>query len=119
MATQCLTNDLTTWVSRLSRLLDARVGWRLLPLLTGLLFAHGRRTVSSWLRAADLSDDYQDYYYFLSILGRKVKSLAGVLLVLPAVLVVAERGNLLQDARRLPRRAGALLPRLRRRARVA
>jgi predicted RND superfamily exporter protein len=46
-------------------------------------------------------------------------SLAGVLLVLPAVLVVAERGDLLQDARRLPRRAGAMLPRLRRRARVA
>jgi predicted RND superfamily exporter protein len=47
-------------------------------------------------------------------------SLAGVLLVLPAVLAVAERGGLLQDARRFPRRAGALLPRLRRRrARVA
>ena len=46
-------------------------------------------------------------------------SLAGVLLVLPAVLVVAERGDLLLSVRRLPRRAGAMLPRLRRRARVA
>jgi hypothetical protein len=46
-----------------------------------------------------------------------------VLLVLPAVLVVAERGNLLQGARggrvHIHRRAGALLLRLRRRARVA
>jgi hydrophobe/amphiphile efflux-3 (HAE3) family protein len=57
---------------------------------------------------------------FVTLIDLSV-SLAGVLLVLPAVLVVAERGNLLQGARRLPRRAGALLPRLlrRRRARVA
>jgi hypothetical protein len=30
--------------------------------LSGLLFATGRRTVSSWLRAGQLSKDYQDYY---------------------------------------------------------
>jgi predicted RND superfamily exporter protein len=55
---------------------------------------------------------------FVTLIDLSV-SLAGVLLVLPAVLVVAERGDLRQGARRLPRRAGALLPRLRRRARVA
>jgi DDE superfamily endonuclease len=88
MATQCLTTDVTNWISRLAHLLDARVAWRLLPLLTGLLFAHGRRTVSSWLRAAELSDDYQDYYYFLSILGRKVKSLAGALLHIALEIIV-------------------------------
>jgi len=31
----------------------------------GMLFSRGRRTVASWLRAGGLSDDYQDYYYFL------------------------------------------------------
>ncbi len=46
-------------------------------------------------------------------------SLGGVLLVLPAVLVVAERGDLLQRARRVASRPGAMLPRLRRRAPVA
>ena len=55
---------------------------------------------------------------FVTLIDLSV-SLAGVLLVLPAVLVVAERGDLLQSARRLARRAGAMLPRLRRRARVA
>jgi hypothetical protein len=51
-------------------------------LLTGILFAHGRRTVTTWLRAAGVSDDYQDYYYFLAALGRKTKSVATQLLLL-------------------------------------
>jgi len=46
-------------------------------------------------------------------------SLGGVLLVLPAVLVVAERGDLLHRVRRVASRAGTMLPRLRRRAPVA
>ncbi len=48
MAAPCLTNDLTGWINQLAKLLDRRVSWRLLPMLTGLLFATGRRTVSSW-----------------------------------------------------------------------
>jgi len=46
-------------------------------------------------------------------------SLGGVLLVLPAVLVLAERGDAYERVRGLLRRAGAGLPRLRRRPRVA
>jgi DDE superfamily endonuclease len=88
MARPFLTTDVTAWINRLARLLDARVSWRLVPLLTGLLFATGRRTVSSWLRAGDLSDDYQDYYYFLSALGHKVKSLAAVLLRIAVEVIV-------------------------------
>src|SRR5262245_65811538 len=94
MATQCLTTDVTGWINELTRLLDPRAAWRLLPLMTGLLFATGRRTVSSWLRAGGLSKDYQDYYYFLSSLGHKVKSLAGTLLCL-ALKVVEPRGRIL------------------------
>src|SRR5689334_2977823 len=80
MAAHFVSGDIQGWIERLAVLLDARVSWRLLPLLTGFLFATGRRTVSSWLRAGGLSNDYQDYYYFLSSLGHKVKSLAAVLL---------------------------------------
>ena len=94
MATQCLTADVTAWINRLARPLDPRVSWRLLPLLTGVLFATGRRTVSSWLRAGNLSDDYQDYYYFLSALGRKVKWLAAVVLDI-AVKHVVPQGRIL------------------------
>jgi hypothetical protein len=94
MATPCLTADLNAWIHRLAQLLDRRVAWRLLPVVTGLLFATGRRTVSSWLRAAELSKDYQDYYYFVCSLGRNVKSLAAVLLQI-ALQVVNPQGRLL------------------------
>jgi DDE superfamily endonuclease len=94
MATPCLTADLTTWIHRLAGMLDRRIAWRLLPMLTGLLFATGRRTVSSWLRAGELSEDYQDYYYFLATLGCNVKSLAFVLLQI-ALDVVGPQGRIL------------------------
>jgi DDE superfamily endonuclease len=80
MARPCMTAGMKAWINLLASLLDNRVAWRLLPLMTGLLFATGRRTVSSWLRAGQLSKDYQDYYYFLTIVGRKVELLAGSLL---------------------------------------
>jgi hypothetical protein len=94
MATQCLTGDVAVWINRLARLLDPRLSWRLLPLLTGLLFATGRRTVSSWLRAGELSKDYQDYYYFVWSLGHKVKWLAAVVLEI-AVCVIVPQGRIL------------------------
>jgi hypothetical protein len=62
--------------------LHARNRWRLPVLLTGVLFAHGRRTVTTWLRAAGVSADFQDYFYFLAALGRKTNSVATQLLVL-------------------------------------
>jgi hypothetical protein len=88
MGSHFLYGDIQSWIERLAGHLDARVSWRLLPLLTGFLFATGRRTVSSWLRAGELSDDYQDYYYFLSSLGHKVKALATVLLHLVVAVIV-------------------------------
>jgi DDE superfamily endonuclease len=94
MATQCLTSSVKTWIERMAGVLDPRSSFRLLPLLTGLLFATGRRTVSSWLRASELSKDYQDYYYFVFALGRKVKALATVLLRIAAG-VIAPDGRIL------------------------
>lgn len=70
------------WNEWLSAGLHARNRWRLPVLLTGILFANGRRTVTTWLRAAGVSDDYQDYYYFLSSVGRNSKSVATQLVIL-------------------------------------
>jgi hypothetical protein len=70
------------WSEWLAAGLHARNRWRLPVLLVGILFAQGRRTVTSWLRAAGISDDFQDYYYFLAPLGRKTKSVATQLLAL-------------------------------------
>lgn len=80
MARSSFPVEVALWIKSLSSLLHATHAWRLAPLLCGMLFARGRRTVTSWLRAGDLSDDYQGYYYFLGSLGRKVKSFASVLL---------------------------------------
>jgi hypothetical protein len=70
------------WSEWLAAGLHARNRWRLPVLLVGILFAGGRRTVTSWLRAAGVSTDFQDYYYLLDPLGRKTKSVATQLIVL-------------------------------------
>jgi hypothetical protein len=64
------------WFEILSGLLDSRTAWRLPVVLLGLLFARGRRTVTSWLRAQGVLLDFDDYYYFLGRLGRKIAPLA-------------------------------------------
>jgi DDE superfamily endonuclease len=62
------------WQSVLASLaswLHQRSAWRLAVVLLGLLFAQGRRrTVTSWLRAAQVQHDFADFYYFLGALGR-------------------------------------------------
>jgi hypothetical protein len=64
------------WSERLAAGLHGRSAWRLPVLMLGMLFAQGRRTVTTWLRAAGVSDDYQDYDYFLAALGRKTEKVA-------------------------------------------
>jgi hypothetical protein len=75
-------NQWSEWSEWLAAGLHARNRWRLPVLLGGILFAHGRRTVTTWLRAAGVSDDFDDYYYFLAAVGRKSKSVATRLLIL-------------------------------------
>lgn len=87
MAAWTLPVEVTLWIQSLANLLHATHAWRLMPLLWGMLFARGRRTVTSWLRAGELSDDYQGYYYFLGALGRKVKSVAAALLRLAVQII--------------------------------
>jgi hypothetical protein len=80
MAQWPLPAEMVVWITQLSQVLHGRLAWRLLPLFTGVLFGRGRRTVSSWLRAAGLSDDFRAYYYFLGSLGRNVKCMSALLL---------------------------------------
>ena len=70
------------WSEWLAAGLHARNRWRFPVLLMGILFAGGRRTVTTWLRAAGVSDDYQDYYYLLTCVGRKTESIATQLVAL-------------------------------------
>ncbi|MFQ5730952.1 MAG: hypothetical protein ACE5KM_03245 [Planctomycetaceae bacterium] len=75
---QCpeLWSEWSGWLSAgppFGRRTHARNRRRLPVVLVGMLFANGRRTVTSWLRAAGLSDEFNDDDYFLSALGRKVE----------------------------------------------
>lgn len=69
-------------VQWLAEVLHGRSRWRFSVLLLGAIFAGGRRVVASWIRAAGVSDDFQDFYFFLQSVGRKWRDLGGRLLVL-------------------------------------
>ena len=73
--------ELAAWVVPLTFALDARQHARLSALLAGLLFAKGRRTVSSWIRAASLSADFRACYGLVYRLGRRAERVARALLV--------------------------------------
>jgi hypothetical protein len=83
------------WVEWLAAGLHGRSRWRLSLIMAGMLFAFGRRTVTTWLRAAGIRNDFADYYYFLQPLGRKAKALADRLLTLLLVRLVTEERVLL------------------------
>lgn len=82
--------DWQQWVEWLAAGLHGRSRWRLSLILLGMVFASGRRTVTTWLRAAGIRHDFSDYYYFLQPLGRKSKAQAQRLFML--LLVRLETG---------------------------
>lgn len=96
--------DWQEWVAWLTPALNSRTRWRLPVVLLGLLFARGRRTVTSWLRAQGIAADYDDYYYFLASLGRKIEPVAtGLFQLLLAQLPVGDRVLLAIDDSPTPR----------------
>ncbi len=67
---------LSAWLAQIIGALDRRSAPRLLLLLLGALFAKGRRTVTSWLRAAGITDDFRRAYSALWAAGRRAEALA-------------------------------------------
>jgi hypothetical protein len=67
---------ITDWCEILTSVLDRRSRKYFLPVILGMVLATGRRTVSSWLRASGVGDDWQDHYYFLQTVGRNARPLA-------------------------------------------
>src|SRR4051812_50071311 len=66
------------WVTALAAPLHRRSAWRLAAVIAGILRAHGRRTASSWWRAAGIGSRFRSYYYFLDSVGRKTTAVAAV-----------------------------------------
>lgn len=59
--------------------LHQRSAWRLSIIITGIIFAKGRKTVTSWFRAAGITQRYKAFYYFIGSIGRKTEAVATVL----------------------------------------
>jgi len=71
---------LSAWFCQFIGGLDRRSAPRLLRLLVGALFARGRRTVTSWFRAAGITDAFRPAYGALWAAGRRATGLASRLL---------------------------------------
>jgi DDE superfamily endonuclease len=69
------------WFSRLATALDRRSAPRLALLFLGAILARGRRTVTSWIRAARLSDQYQSCYLAVAAAGKKAETIAAFLVL--------------------------------------
>jgi hypothetical protein len=69
------------WFSALARALDPRSARRLAVLFLGVVLAHGRRTLSRWIRAAGLSDQYRRCYATATAVGRRTERIATRLLL--------------------------------------
>ena len=73
--------DWQEWVAWLKPAMHSRTQWRLPIVLLGMLFARGRRTVTSWLRAQGITTDYYAYYYYLASFGCNIEPVASALLL--------------------------------------
>jgi hypothetical protein len=64
------------WFSRLAGPLDRRSTPRLALLFLGAVLARGRRTVTSWIRAAGLSDQFRPCYTAVAAAGKRADRIA-------------------------------------------
>jgi hypothetical protein len=67
---------LTSAFAALAHWLDKRTAARLPLLLGGILFAGGRRTVTSWFRACGITDEFRPAYTTVCAAGREVNHVA-------------------------------------------
>ena len=82
---------LTSAFAALAHWLQKRSAARLPGLLVGLLLARGRRTVTSWFRAAGITDDFRPAYTTVCAVGRACDSLAITIVGVVRPLLKAQR----------------------------
>ena len=64
------------WSSHLAAALDRRSAVHLVLVFAGAVLARGRRTVTSWIRAAGLSADYKPVYTAVTAAGKRTDAIA-------------------------------------------
>jgi hypothetical protein len=95
MTFSCLPPALTSVFFSFAHWLDKRTAVRLPLVLAGILFARGCRTVTSWLRAGGIGEDFRQSYVTVCAVGRAVDSMAITALDVVEPLV---KGNRLRIA---------------------
>lgn len=81
------------WFSSLASALDPRSAPRLALLLLGAVLARGRRTVTSWVRAAGLSAEYRPCYTAVAAAGARADRAAARLAVGAALPLAGDAGR--------------------------
>ena len=82
------------WFFWLASALDCRSAARLVRLFLGAVLARGRRTVTSWIRAAGLSAEYRPCYTTVAAAGKRADRIAGRLACAAVKPLVGEAGRL-------------------------
>jgi len=76
MTSSHIARRLCHWFSALAAPLDARSAPRLARLFLGAVLARGRRTVTSWIRAAGLGAEFRPCYATVAATGRRADLIA-------------------------------------------
>jgi hypothetical protein len=82
------------WFSRLASALDRRSAPRLALLFLGAVLARGRRTVTSWIRAAGLSGQFRPCYTTVAAAGKQADNVAARLALEAVKPLVADADRL-------------------------
>ena len=82
------------WFARLAAALDRRSAPRLALLFLGAVLARGRRTVTTWIRAAGLSDQFRSCYRAVAAAGKKAETVAAYLVLWVVKPLVREADRL-------------------------
>jgi len=86
------------WTARLTNLaicLHQRSAWRLAVIFAGIIFAKGRKTITSWFRAAGIQKRYKAFYYFIGSIGRKTETVATILFEIMTNLIYSKDDKVL------------------------
>ena len=88
------TTAVCQWFARLAATLDRRSGPRLALLFVGAVLARGRRTVTTWIRAAGLSGRFRSCYIAVAAAGKRADRIARRLLTEVVAPLAAGSGRL-------------------------
>jgi hypothetical protein len=88
-------NNWQIWIAALGNVLHKRSAWRLSVIIIGIIFAKGRKTITSWFRAAGISQRYKAFYYFIGSVGRKTEIIATVLFEIMLSLIYKKQQRIL------------------------